>query len=81
MDLHLAHLRTVIRCAFFAGVAKGFGNGGILRSSVCVGFVGPVMNNHARWFATYLEGVDFVGGWCGSSKSVAVERAFSGDRR
>ena len=66
---------------FFASVAKDFGNSGILRSSVCVGFVRPVMNNHARWFATYLERVDLVGGWCGSSKGVAVERAFSGDRR
>ena len=66
---------------FFAGVAKGFGNSGILRSSVRVGFVGPVMNYHARWFAAYLEGVGLVSSGCGSSKSIAVERTFSGDRR
>ena len=66
---------------FFAGIAKDFGNNGVLGSSECVGFVRPVMNFHARWFAAYLEGVGLVGSGCRSSKSIAVERTFGGDRR
>ena len=66
---------------FIAGFAMNFGHSGVLGSSKCVGFVGPVVDFHARWFAAYLEGMYLVGSGSGSTESIAVKRSLSGGRR
>ena len=48
-------LKDSDKVCFIAGFAKDFGDGGVLGSPKCVGFVGSVVDFHARWFTAYLE--------------------------